>query len=136
MFPLNFLALFPQLPRGNVIYGTFCLYSFSCISCGVVIYVTFEVCLVAYTTINNTLTIVGIVDGSTLPLIIFCARKFVLSYSLFTLELEAPPSSTLFFLLQTFLGEFVTTFFLFSSVVYISSLILLTFARGLCGFSF
>jgi hypothetical protein len=92
--------------------------------------------LVAYTTVSNTLTIVGTVDGSTLPLIIFCAPTFVLSCSLFTLELEAPPSSTLFFLLQAFFGEFVTTFFLFSSVVYIFSLILLTFARGLCGFSF
>jgi hypothetical protein len=47
----------------------------------------------------------------------------MLSYSLFTLELEAPPSSTLFFLLRTLLGEFVVAFFLFSNFIYISSLV-------------
>ncbi len=52
------------------------------------------------------------------------------------LEHEAPPSSTLFFLLKALLGESVTTFFLFSNVVYISSLILFTLASGLYGLSF
>jgi len=59
----------------------------------------------------------------------------MLSYSLFILELEAPPS-TLFFLLRTLLEEFDATFFLFSSVVFISSLVLLTLVGGFCGFSF
>jgi hypothetical protein len=85
--------------------------------------------MVAYTTI-------GTVDGSTLLLIVSCAFKFVLSCSLITLELEAPPSSILFFLLRTLLGEFTTTFFLFSSAIYISSLVLLTLVGGFYGFSF
>jgi hypothetical protein len=55
--------------------------------------------------------------------------------SLFIPELEAFPSSTLFFLLRALLGEFTTTFFLFSSVVYISSLVLLTSAGGFYGLS-
>jgi hypothetical protein len=42
----------------------------------------------------------------------------------------------LFFLLKTLLEEFVATFFLFSSVVFISSLVLLTLVGGFCGFSF
>jgi hypothetical protein len=50
----------------------------------------------------------------------------VLSCSFFTFEPKAPPSSTLFFLLRTLLGEFVAAFFLLFSVVYISSLVLLT----------
>jgi hypothetical protein len=54
----------------------------------------------------------------------FLCLYLCVSYSLFTLKHEAPPSSTLFFFLKAFLGEFVATFFLFSSVVYISSLVL------------
>jgi hypothetical protein len=61
-----------------------------------------------------------------MPLINFCALAFVFSCSLLTLELEAPPSSALFFLLKTLIGDFATTFFLFSSVVYISSLVFFT----------
>jgi len=113
----------------DVIYGTSCLCSFSCVSCGVVICGISIVCLAIC-------TIVDIANGFILSLIIFCALKSVLSYSLFTLELEAPPFSTLFFLLKTLLEEFVATFFLFSSVVFISSLVLLTLVGGFCGFSF
>jgi hypothetical protein len=60
----------------------------------------------------------------------------VLSCSFFTLELEAPLSSTLFFLLKTLLGEFVVAFFMFSSVVYISFLVLLSLVGGFYGLSF
>jgi hypothetical protein len=60
----------------------------------------------------------------------------VLSYFVFTLELEALLSSTLFFFLKTLIDEFIATFFLFSSVVYISSLVFFTLASGFCGFSF
>jgi hypothetical protein len=37
---------------------------------------------------------------------------------------EAPPSSTMFFFLKTFFGEFVVAFFLFFNASYISSLVL------------
>ncbi len=93
---------------------------------GNVIYGSTGVCLATCTIIGTTLTVVGFANGSIMPLIIFCALKFILSCFLFAIELEAPPSSTLFFLLKTLLGEFVATFFLFFSVVYISSLVLLT----------
>jgi hypothetical protein len=69
-------------------------------------------------------TIVGIANGSTLPLIIFCVFTSVFSCLFFTREPKAPPSSTLLFFLRAFLSEFVATFFLFSSVIYISSLII------------
>jgi hypothetical protein len=64
----------------------------------------FVVCQVAYIIVGITYTTVGIANGSTLPLIIFYALTFVLSYFLFTPKLETPPSSTLFFLLRTLLG--------------------------------
>jgi hypothetical protein len=73
--------------------------------------------------------------GSTLPLMMR-ALKFVFFCSFFTPELEVPPSSILFFLLKTLLGKSLAIFFLFSSVIYISSLVLLTLADGLCGLSF
>jgi hypothetical protein len=60
----------------------------------------------------------------------------VLSCSLFTPKPEAPPFSTLFFLLIALLGDSIAAFYLFSSVVYISSLVLLTLAGGFCGLSF
>jgi hypothetical protein len=113
----------------DVIYGIFCLCCLSCLSCGNVTYGTVIGYLIA-------LTIVGTANGSILPLIIFYALKFVLSCSLFTPKTKAPPSWTLFFLLRAFIGEFATTFFLFSNVVYISSLVLLTLANGFYGFSF
>jgi len=130
MFPFNSLVLFPQLSllwRCHLWYS--CLCSLGCLFCGDVIYGI----VVIYLT---TCTTVGIVDGSILPLITFCAFKSMLSCSLFTPELEVPPSSTLFFLLRTLLGKSVTTFFLFFSVVYISSLVFLTLANGFYGLSF
>jgi hypothetical protein len=56
--------------------------------------------------------------------------------SFFTLKPEAPPSSTLLFFLKALLGEFVVAFFLFSNIVYISSLVLLTLVGGFYGLSF
>ncbi len=102
---------------GNVICGTSCLYSLSYVSYGVIICGIFNVYLTAYTT-------VGTIDGSTLPLIIFCALKFVLFCSLFSPKPKDSPFSTLFFFLITLLGKFVAVFFLLSSVVCISSQIL------------
>ncbi len=129
-YSLNYLSC------GNVICGISCLYFFSCISCEHFICGTTTICLTAYTTISSTLTSIGNVDGSTLPLIIFCAFKFVLSCSLFIPKDDALPSSTLFFLLKTLLGDFVATFFLFSNATCISFLVLLTLACGFNGFSF
>jgi hypothetical protein len=60
----------------------------------------------------------------------------VLSYSLFTFEPKAPPSSILFFLLKALLGEYATIFFLFSNVLRIFSLVFLTLASGFYGLSF
>jgi len=98
-------------------------YSFNCFSYGDVIYGIARVCLIAYTIISTIVTIVGTTYGSTLPFIIFYAFKCILSCSIFILELEAPPSSTLFFLLRTLIGESMATFFLFFSIIYISSLV-------------
>ncbi len=94
------------------------------------------VCQVAYIIVGTTYTIIGTANGSTLPFIIFYALTFVLSYFLFIPKLETSPSSTLFFLLKTLLGKSVVTFFLFSNIVHIFSLVLLTLVGGLCGFSF
>ncbi len=124
------------LSYGDVICGTSYLYSLNCLSCGDVIYDTFVIYMAAYTTFGTTRTIVGITNGSTLPLIIFYAFVYVLSCSLFILESKVLPSSTLFFFLKAILGEFAITFFLFSNVVYISSLVLLTLVGGFYGFSF
>ncbi len=90
----SYLCSLDCLSYGNVIYHTSYLRSLSCPSCGDVIYGTSLVYLVAYTIIGIAHTIVAIIDGSTLALIIFCAHVIVLSHSFFTLELEAPPSST------------------------------------------
>ncbi len=114
-----FLRLFPQL---------FLLWR--CHIWYVIIYLT--VCTIS----GIALTTVGTANGSILHLIIFCALKFVLSYSLFTFEHEAPPSSTLFFLVKALLRESTVIFFLFFSVVCISSLILLTLVSGFKGLSF
>ncbi len=66
---------FSCLSYGNVIYGISCLYSLSCPSYGNVIYGTSIFCLAMC-------TIVSIIDGSTLPLIIlrpcFYALLFLL----------------------------------------------------------
>jgi hypothetical protein len=101
---------------GDVICGTSYLYSLSCLSCGDVICGTFTVYLATYTTI-------GTKDGSTLPVIILCAFPSMISRS-FIPKPKAPLSSTLFFLLRALLKNYVAAFFLFSNVVYTSSLVL------------
>jgi hypothetical protein len=53
----------------------------------------------------------------------------VFSCSFFTPEPKALPSSTLFFLLRTLLGESATTFFLFFSALYVSSLVFFNLGR-------
>ncbi len=116
--------------------STSSLCSLNWVSYGDVICGIFVTCLTMCTTIGIVFTTIGIANGSAMPLIIFCALKFVLSCSLLTLEHEVPPSSTLFFFLRALLGKSIATFFLFSNVVCISSLVLLTLAGGLCGFSF
>ncbi len=128
-FLIPWLCSLSCLPCGDVICGISCLCSFNCFSCGNVICSIVVVCLTAYTT-------VGITDGSILPLIIFCAFKSMLSYSFFTLEREAPPSSSLFFLLIALFGESAAVFFILSSVFCISSLVLLTLAGVFYGLSF
>jgi hypothetical protein len=110
-------------------YGISCFCSLSYLSWGDVIWGTIAVYLTTYTTVGTT-------NGSTLLFIIFYALKFMLSCSLFTLEPQALLSSTLFFVLRALLGKFVADFFLFSSVIYISSLVLLTMVGGFFGFSF
>jgi hypothetical protein len=114
----------------------FFLCSLGYISCGDVICGIVVVCLTTWTIGGIALTIVGTTNGSSLPLIIFCALKFVLTCSLFTPKPKFHPSSILFFLLRALLGEFATTFFLFFSVLYISSLVLKTLVGGFFGLSF
>jgi hypothetical protein len=80
-------------------------------------------------------TTIGTVNGSIFPFIIFYALTFVLSYSFFTFEHEAPPSSTLFFLLKNTSQKVRCNLFSIFSVVYIS-LVILTVGDGFCGFSF
>ncbi len=89
-------------------------------------YGIFVVCLVAYTIVGTTHTTIYSAYGSTLPLIIFLALKYMLSCSFFTYEPKALPSSTMFFLLIIFLGESIIAFKLFSNAIYISSLIFKT----------
>ncbi len=113
----------------DVIYGISCLCSLGCLFCGDVICGTIVVYITTCTIVDIVFTTIGIVDGFILPLIIFCAFKYVLSYSLFILEPKVSPSSTLFLFLKTFLGESVVAFFLFSSAIYISSLVFLTLAQ-------
>ncbi len=124
------------LSCGNVIYGISCFCSLNYLFYGDVICGTIVICLTTWTISGIALTTIDITYSSILPFIIFCALKSMLSYSLFTPKLEAPPSSTFFFLLKAFLEEFDIVFFLFSSVVYISSLVLLTLAGGFFGLSF
>ncbi len=121
---------------GDVICRISCLYSLDCFFFGDVICGIAIICLTAHTIVSTTLTIVGNTNSLTLPLIIFCTFKYVLSCSLFTHELEAPSSLTLLFFLKALIGESVVAFFIFSNVVCISSLVLLTLASGLRGLSF
>ncbi len=113
----------------DAFYCTLGLNYLNYVSYGVGICGIYAVCLAACATIST-------IDGSTLAFIIFYALRFVLSCSLFTLELEAPPSSILLFFLRALLGEFIVVFFLFSNVVCISSLVLKTLVGGFCGFYF
>ncbi len=124
------------LSCGNVIYGISCLCSLGCLSYGNVICGTIVIYLITWIVGGTALTIVDTTDGFTLPLIIFCALQFVLPRSFFISKTKSPPSSTLFFLSKALLGEFVATFFPFFSVIYISSLVLLTLSDGFCGLSF
>ncbi len=121
---------------GNVIRGISYLCSLNYFSCGNVIYGTIVICLIAYTIVGTAFTNVGTISGSTLPFIIFCAFKFVLSYSLFTPKHEALPSSIMFFLLITLLGEFATIFFFVFQLCFHLLLVFLTLAKGLYGSSF
>jgi hypothetical protein len=105
----------------SLLIGTYSSNSSS--SYGDVIYGTSVDYLVTYTTIGTT-------DGATLPLITFCALASVFFYSFLIHELEAPPSLAMFFFLRTFLGDYYATFFLFSSAIYISFLVLFTLADG------
>jgi hypothetical protein len=109
---------------GYVICGTSCLCSLSYLSCGDVIcgtsiFIWLHVPLLALPIPLLALQMVPLHPSSfSMPLI------FVLSCSLYTLEPKVPPSSTLLFVLRTFLCEYTTTFFLYSSVVYIFSLVI------------
>ncbi len=126
-------------PFGNLVSCsllTSCFYSFNCLFCGDVMYGTSIVCLSTCTIIGITYTTIGTTNGSTLPFIIFYAFISMLSCSLFIPKLKAPPPSTLFFFLRAFLRDFAITFFLFSIIVYISSLVIFTLANGFYGFSF
>jgi hypothetical protein len=155
MFLLNFLALLLQLSilwRSHMWYliilllwlsfpwrrHMWCLHlcPLDSLSYGNVIYGTSIVCPATCIIVDTAHTIVNTTDGSIHPFIIFCAFTSMLSCSLFTHNPEAPPSSTLIFFFKIFLGEFVVTFFLFSNVIYISSLVLLTLVGGFFGFSF
>ncbi len=60
----------------------------------------------------------------------------MLSCSFLIHEFEVAPSSILFFLLRTPLGDYVIIFLLFFNAAYISSLVLLTLDCGFYGFSF
>ncbi len=130
IYGTSYLCSFHWLSCGSVIYGTSYLCSFHWLSYGNVIYGTVVVYLNACTIGGIALIIVGTTNGSTLPFIIFYALKFVFSCSLFILN------STLFFFLRTLFRKSTAAFFLFSSVICISSLVLLTLADGFCGLSF
>ncbi len=69
------------LSCGDVICGISHPYSLGCFSCGDVIRGIVVVCLIACTIGGIALTTIGTTNGSTLPLIIFCALKYVFSYS-------------------------------------------------------
>ncbi len=120
-FLTSWLYSLSYFSYGTIIYGTFCVNSFNYPSCGDVICGTSIIYLAACTPISITHTIVGTINGSTLPLIIFCALTFVLSFSYFIPVPKAFLSSTLFFFLRAFFGKSATTFFLFSNNVFFST---------------
>jgi hypothetical protein len=82
LYSLNYFSY------GDVICGTSCLNSLSYPSCGDVICGTYVIYLAVCTTISITHTIVGTIDGSILPLIIFCALTFLLSFPFSFLSLK------------------------------------------------
>ncbi len=102
-FLTPWLCSLSYLSCGNVICGISYLCFFGCLSCGDVIYGTVAIYLTISTTSGTTLTTIGTINGSIMSLIIFRALKSMLSCFVFILELEAPPSSTLFFLLKALL---------------------------------
>ncbi len=107
----------------------FCLCFLICLSYGV------DICD-ASTFYLPTCTNVGIANGATFLLIIFWAFASMLSCSFLAPTPEVPPSSTLFFLFRAPLRNFVAIFLLFSNVIYISSLVLLTLVCGFYGLFF
>jgi len=126
-------------PSRNLVSCSFltsCPCSLSCPSYKNVICGTFAIYLVTCTIFGIACTTIGTANGSILPFITFCALVYVLSCSLFISKPKSIPFSILFFLLKALLGESVVTFFLFSNVVYISSLVFKTLADGFYGFSF
>ncbi len=132
----SWLCSLTCLSCGDVICGNLCLCSLCYLSCGNVICGTSIIRLATYTIIGTARTIIGISNGSILPFVIFFALTSMFFCSLFILQLEVAPSSTMFFLLSALIRESTTTFFLFSNVVYISSLVLLTSTCGFCGLTF
>jgi hypothetical protein len=136
MFLLNSSTLFIQLSLMWWCHMWYLLpLLLGCLSCGDVICGTIVVYLFSCTTIGTTFTIVGTTMFHS-ALHHFLCLEYVLSCSFFTIELEVPLSSTLFFLLKTLLGKSTIVFFLFFNVVYTSFLVLLTLVGGLCGLSF
>ncbi len=102
---------------GNLVSLSFLIFYFCfliCLSC------KDDVCGVS-TLYLLTCTNVSIVDGAPLLLIIFWALAFVISFFFLTPDLEAPPSSILFFLFRALLKDFVTVFLLFSNVLHLFS---------------
>jgi len=91
-FLTSWLYSLSCLSYGDVIYGTSYLCSLSCVSCGIIICGISIVYLVACTIVGIAFTTINSANGSTMPLIIFYAFISMLSYSLFTPKLEAPPS--------------------------------------------
>lgn len=71
-----------------------------------------------------------------LPFIILWPLPSMLSYFFFTLNPKVPPSSTLAFLFRALLGNFGTTFLMFSNATCISSLVFLTLVCGFYGLSY
>jgi hypothetical protein len=129
MSPSKFKCSSPFGNLGSCSLLTLHLCSFSCFSYGYVICGASIICLA-------TCTIVGTTNGATLPFIAFYTLASMLFCSLLILEPEVPPSSALFYLLKALLGVSTITFFLFYSVVYISSLVVFTLVNGFYGFSF
>ncbi len=109
-----------------------CVYSLICLSCGSC---GDDICGTSTLFLPSCMN-VSIVDGAILPFIIFWTHAFVFSYCFLFLNLKAPPSLAFLFFLRSFPGDFAITFFLFSNVACIFSLVLLTLACGFCGFSF